>query len=95
MKAVIRNRGETIIEGTPINIDWENGIPLTDPTWPGGPFTLIRNYVPEAENDLGLIQEMHEQLNEEETEPAVEDNDDDYVVIDGKRYNKEELRALL
>lgn len=91
MKALIRNERETVTEDMNIPcIDWSNGYPLTNPKWFGGPYTLVQNYVPPAED--------HEETYEEiviEPEPVVEENEDDYVVIDGKRYSKEELRALL
>ena len=91
MKALIRNKGETITEDMCISgIDWSNGYPLTNAKWFGGPYTLVQNYEPPAED--------HDETYEEiavEPEPVVEENEDDYVVIDGKRYSKEELRSLL
>ena len=99
MKALIRNSGETVTENMGISgIDWNTGAPLTNAKWFGGPYTLIENYVPEVEDDLEFIKGLHEQLIEEEpeeTEPVVEENDDDYVVINGVRYSKAELRSLI
>lgn len=99
MKALIRNEGETVTEDMNIPcIDWSDGYPLTNAKWFGGPYTLIENYVPEVEEDLDFIKGLHEQLIEEEpeeTEPVVEENEDDYVVINGVRYSKEELRSLI
>ena len=47
MKALIRNKGETITEDNHIaGIDWQTGAPLTNPAWCGGPYTLIENYIP-------------------------------------------------
>lgn len=44
MKALIRKAGETILEGSDIQVDWDNGHPFTDPDWIGGPYTLIDEY---------------------------------------------------
>ena len=103
MKALIRNKGETITEDMGITgIDWDSGYPLTNAKWFGGPYTLIMNYVPEIEegDNLEFIRNMHEELAEEEPEeetPQEEDvvEDDDYVVINGVRYSKEELRRMI
>ena len=92
MKALIRNEGETVTEDMNIPcIDWKTGYPLTDPKWFGGPYTLVENYV---ELNDGAIYDVAV-YPEPEKEPEIEENEDDYVVIDGKRYSKEELRALL
>lgn len=91
MKALVRNDGETVTEDTNIPcIDWNTGYPLTNAKWFGGPYRLISNYVPPAEDQ----EETYEEI-VVEPEPVVEENEDDYVVIDGKRYSKKELRALL
>lgn len=91
MKALIRNEKETITEDMNIPcIDWKTGYPLTDPKWFGGPYTLVQNYVPPQED----TPESYEEIVVEPAQVEVE-NEDDYVVIDGKRYSKEELRALL
>ncbi len=51
MKALIRNPGETVTEAMGIpGIDWNTGMPLTNPVWAGGPYTLVNDYVPEAED---------------------------------------------
>ncbi len=79
-------------------IDWSTGYPLTNAKWFGGPYTLVENYVPEVEEDLDFINELHEQLVKEEPEeetPQEVVEDDDYVVIGGVRYSKEELRSLI
>ena len=90
MKALIREEGETITEkDSPSFIDWKTGYPLTDAKWFGGPYTLVQNYVP-PQND---VPESYEEIVEPE-QVEVED-EDDYVVIDGKKYSKEELRSLL
>ena len=49
MKALIRNPGEIILEPFE-GIDWITGAPLTNPTWSGGPYTLIDDYQPSEEN---------------------------------------------
>lgn len=98
MRALIRNEGETVTEKDDIEgIDWNTGAPLTGEAWYGGPYTLIENYVPEVENDLEFIKGLHEKLVEEqeEVEPVVEENEDDYVVINRVRYSKDELRSML
>lgn len=52
MKALIRNPGETIIEDMNIpGIDWNTGMPLTNPVWAGGPYILVNDYVPEDPAD--------------------------------------------
>ena len=91
MKALIRNKGETVTEDMDIPcIDWKTGYPLTGDKWFGGPYRMVQNYVPPVEDQ----EETYEEI-AVEPEPVVEENEDDYVVIDGKRYSKEELRALL
>ncbi len=50
MKALIRNKRETVLETTGIDgIDWTTGAPLTNPDWCGGPYKLINDYQPPAE----------------------------------------------
>ena len=89
MKALIRNNGETVTEEMGIEgIDWTTGAPLTNKAWCGGPYKLVQNYIAPAEDQ----EETYEEI---VVDPVVEENEDDYVVIDGKRYSKEELRALL
>ena len=99
MKALIRNEGETVTEDMSIpGIDWSTGYPLTNAKWFGGPYTLVENYTPEVENDLDFVRELHEQLIEEEPEeesPQEVVEDDDYVIVGGVRYTKEELRKLI
>ena len=47
MKALVRNEGETILETDGIEgINWKTGAPLTNKTWAGGPYTLVKNYTP-------------------------------------------------
>lgn len=90
MKALIRHANETITENDGINgINWFDGMPLTNVDWCGGPYKLVQNYIPPHEN----APESYEEI-VVEPDPVVED-EDDYVVIDGKRYSKAELRSLI
>ena len=90
MKALIRNNTEVITENTGIiGIDWNTGAPLTNEAWCGGPYTLVQNYVPPNDDEPAQYEEVLV-----ESEQVVEE-DENYVIIDGKRYSKEELRALL
>lgn len=89
MKALIRNEGETVTEDMGHNfIDWRTGMPLTGKKWCGGPYTLIDNYVPPADEE-DVIQHKQTKVEEKIAE------DDDCVIIDGKKYSKTELRSLL
>lgn len=91
MKALIRNEGETVLETDDVPcIEWNTGKPLTNPEWSGGPYTLVQNYVPPQED----APESYEEIVVKPEQVEVED-EDDYVVIDGKKYSKEELRSLL
>ena len=92
VKALIRNKGETITENMGVDwIDWKTGYPLTSKAWCGGPYTLVENYIPPINEDENGIYDIVESPMEESE--VVED--DDYVIIEGKRYSKEELRSLL
>ena len=94
MKALVRNEGETVTEDMQIPcIDWKTGYPLTGAKWFGGPYTMVQNYVPPVDDEPAQYEEVVE-TEQVEVEEEVED-DDDYVIIDGKRYSKEELRSLL
>ena len=91
MKALIRNEGETVTEDMNIPcIDWSTGYPLTGKKWFGGPYKLVQNYVTPVEDREASYEEIVV-----ESEPVVEENEDDYVVINGVRYSKDELRSLL
>ena len=96
MKALIRNEGETITEDMDIPcIDWSTGYPLTNPKWFGGPYTLVQNYVPPTETEPETYEEILVEPEQVEVEEEVIEDEDEYVVIDGKRYSKEELRKLI
>lgn len=90
MRALIRNDGETITESMNIPcIDWKTGAPLTNDNWFGGAYTLMKDYVPPVNDDPVQYEEVIEP-----EQVGIED-ENDYVVIDGKKYSKEELRSLL
>ena len=93
MKTLIRNEGETVTEDMEIpGIDWSTGYPLTNAKWFGGPYKLVQNYVAPVEDQ----EETYEEIAvEAEPDPVVEENEDDYVVINGVRYTKAELRSLI
>ena len=94
MKALIRRPGETITENMNVKgIDWTTGAPLTNESWCDGPYTLVQNYVPPTETEPETYEEIV--VESEQVEVEVEENEDDYVIIDGKKYSKEELRSLL
>ena len=89
MRALIRNKGETVTENDGIvGIDWNTGAPLTNSVWAGGPYTLVQNYVPLKDDEPAQYEEIV-------VEPAQVEDEDDYVIIDGKKYSKEKLRSLL
>lgn len=90
MKALIRNEGETITEDMKIPcIDWDTGVPLTNAKWFGGPYTLLQNYTPPVGDEPAQCEEVIE------PEQVAIENEDNHVIIDGKKYSKEELRSLL
>ena len=96
MRALIRNKGETVTEDMSIPcIDWKTGYPLTNPKWFGGPYTLVQNYVPPANDEAAQYEEIV--VDDPKPIPQEEDvvEDDDYVVINGVRYTKAELRSLI
>lgn len=84
MKALTRKKGETITEKMNVPcIDWITGAPLTNPKWFGGPYKLVENYVSPADEEDTIHPEQ----------PKVEEEiveDDNYVIIDGKKFSKEE-----
>ncbi len=79
MKALIRNKGETVTEvmGIP-GIDWDNGMPLTNPAWAGGPYILVSDYVPEDPPDPALAVAAQD--------PTAKDHAQDTIIIDGVAY---------
>ena len=97
MKALIRNAGETVLETSGIDgIDWTTGAPLTGAYWFGGAYTLVQNYViptEEATEQFEIVEPIPIPAAEEPEVEVVPDSN--VVIIDGKEYTKEELRALL
>ena len=80
MKALIRDKGETVLENYDIPcIDWNTGAPLTNSEWSGGPYILVNEYIPETSDE-----DFAEPAEREET-----------VTINGKEYTVEEARAIL
>jgi len=95
MKALIRGSKEIVTEDMNIpSIDWNTGYPLTNEKWFGGPYKLVQNYVPPVNDEPAQYEEVVVEPEQVEVEEEIED-EDDYVVIDGKRYSKEELRRLI
>lgn len=95
MKALIRNENEIVMENSGVaGIDWNTGAPLTNAKWFGGPYTLVQNYVPPKDDEPAQYEEVVVEPEQVEVEEEIE-NEDDYVIIDGKKYSKEELRSLL
>lgn len=95
MKALIRNEGETVTEDMEIPcIDWNTGYPLTCEKWFGGPYTLVQNYIPLKDDEPAQYEEVVVESEQVKVEEEVVE-DDDYVIIDGKRYSKTELRSLI
>ena len=89
MKALIRNPDETVTEADGIEgIDWKTGMPLTGEKWFGGPYKLVENYAASVDEE-DTVQPGQPEIEEEIVE------NDDVVIIDGKRYSKTELRSLL
>lgn len=86
MKALIRNPGETVTEdmGLP-GIDWNNGMPLTNPEWAGGPYQLVDNYVELAD---GVIYDVAVYPEPEDEPEALQDPAADTIVIDGVTYTR-------
>lgn len=90
MKALIREKGETVTENMGIpGINWDTGYPLTASGWAGGPYTLVNDYVQTPDEDFAEAPEP-----EIVTEPAPAESEET-VTIDGKEYTREELLALL
>ena len=83
MKALIRGdevwSEDSWTQWTRDHIDW-----LTTARPEGDGYRLVNDY---TEDSVIVV---------EDPEPIPQDeNEDDYVIIDGKKYSKEELRALL
>jgi hypothetical protein len=84
MKALIRNPGETVTEADGIpGIDWNTGMPLTNPVWAGGPYILVNDYVPEDPADDFVLADPTPAA-----APVTEDQVQDTIVIDGVTYTR-------
>lgn len=96
MRALIRDK-ETVTEDMGIaGIDWNTGYPLTSPAWFGGAYTLVQNYVAPTETEPERFEIVEPTPTPAAEEPEVEViENSNVVIIDGKEYTKEELRALL
>lgn len=97
MKALMRNPGETVTEDMGIpGIDWDTGMPLTNPMWAGGPYTLVNDYVPEDPADgFGPTPERRKAKGAVQAPPAqapaaapAQDPTPDTIVIDGVTYTR-------
>lgn len=49
MKALVRSEEVLLEKDWPEYIERNSGMPLTNPVWAGGPYTLLENYIPPAE----------------------------------------------
>ena len=86
MRALIRHKYETVTEDMGYSfIDWNTGAPLTNREWSGGPYILVNDYVPTADEDFAEEPEIV-------TAPA---ESEETVTIDGKEYTRGELLAIL
>ena len=90
-KALIRNEGETVLEGFE-GIDWNTGAPLTNAAWCGGPYQLVQNYTPPMDDEPESYEIIEEAAPAPEPEPVVEE---ETVVINGVTYTKAQLREML
>lgn len=84
MKALIRNKGETVTEDMKVlGIDWKTGAPLTNDSWFGGPYVLVDDYVPEdPANNFAVIPTPASAQ-----DPVVEEVPGT-IVIDGVTYTR-------
>ena len=56
MKALVRDDGEIVTDEDGVEwIDWKTGMPLTNPHWKGGRYTLVDDYVPPQCDENGEI----------------------------------------
>ena len=86
MKALIRNQGEIVTEADGIpGIEWNTGMPLTNPVWVGGPYQLVDNYVEVAD---GAIYDVAAYPEPEDEPEAAQDPAADTIVIDGVTYTR-------
>ena len=88
MRALIRNKGETVTEVSGLTfIEWNTGAPLTNREWSGGPYILVNDYVPDTTDaDFEEPEIVSEPAPAEEAE---------VITINGKEYTVEEAREIL
>lgn len=91
MKALVRNKGETVTENdNVIGIYWDTGAPLTNPAWAGGPYRLVQDYQEPVEQDAETLPDTCSS----ESEGAVTESPST-VTYGGKEYTLEELKKLI
>jgi hypothetical protein len=84
MKALIRNPDETVTEDMHVpGINWDNGMPLTNPVWAGGPYILVNDYVPDDPADDFDLADPTPAASQD---PAADVQDT--IVIDGVTYTR-------
>lgn len=89
MKALIRNPGETVTEADGIpGIDWNTGMPLTNPVWAGGPYQLVDNYIEVADGAIYDVAVYPEPEHDSEASQDPADDLHDTIVIDGVTYTR-------
>jgi len=89
MKALIREKGETVTEDMGIpGINWDTGYPLTASGWASGPYVLVDDYVP-------TVGEEDVEFEIQARGTGQEHYENETVTIDGKQYTRAELLALL
>jgi len=88
MKALIRNQHETITEDMGIpGINWDTGMPLTNPVWAGGPYILVNDYVPNnPDDDFALADPTPAAAGTQDPDAPVPVGDT--IVIDGVTYTR-------
>ena len=93
MKALIRKSNETIIESDGIaGIDWNTGTPLTNPSWAGGPYRLVHDFVEPVEQDSEPVDgEVVDGTEYDSTRVVLPET----VSYGGKEYTLEELKKLI
>ena len=83
MKALIRHQDETVTQDMDLTfINWQNGAPLTNPDWYGGPYRLVDNYAEVADGAIYDVVSYPEP--EASQDPAADLQDT--IVIDGVTY---------
>ena len=88
MKALIRNKGETVYETDNIEgIDWTTGAPLTNPSWAGGVYAMCDNAPADAvpsDFDVSEVQQPTGETDDEGNPVTVMRR---IAILDNERYN--------